>query len=31
MKWGDSLNYDITLDSGRVGIDKCVNLIRQLY
>lgn len=31
MKWGDSKNYDITLDSGRIGIDKCVDLIRQLY
>lgn len=31
MKWGDSQNYDITLDSGRIGIDKCVDLIKQLY
>lgn len=31
MKWGVSQNYDICLDSGRLGIDKCVDTICQLY
>ena len=26
-KWGDSHNYDLTLDSGALGIDLCVKLI----
>ncbi|MBR1689886.1 MAG: cytidylate kinase-like family protein [Oscillibacter sp.] len=26
-KWGDSHNYDLTLDSGRLGYDLCVQLI----
>lgn len=26
-KWGDSKGYDITLDSGRIGVDGCVDLI----
>lgn len=26
-KWGDSKSYDITLDSGRIGVDGCVDLI----
>ena len=26
-EWGDAKNYDMCLDSGRIGIDKCVNLI----
>ena len=26
-EWGDAINYDICLDSGRLGIDKCVDLI----
>lgn len=31
MKWGDVKNYHITLDSEVLGIDKCVNIISQLY
>ena len=26
-KWGDSHNYDLTLDSGALGVDLCVKLI----
>lgn len=31
MKWGHAQNYDITLNSGALGIDKCVDILRQLY
>ena len=31
MKWGQSKNYDITLNSGTLGIDKCVEIIKNLY
>ena len=31
MKWGHAQNYHITLDSGVLGIDKCVDIIAQLY
>lgn len=31
MKWGDAKNYHICLDSGVIGIDKCVDLIAELY
>ena len=31
MKWGCAQNYHLTLDSGALGIDKCVDLISQLY
>lgn len=30
-KWGDARNYDIALDSGVLGIDKCVEIIKDLY
>ena len=30
-KWGDSKNYHLTLDSGVIGIDKCVDIIAALY
>jgi cytidylate kinase len=30
-KWGDVGNYDITLNSGVLGIDKCVELLAGLY
>jgi cytidylate kinase len=30
-KWGDVGNYDITLNSGVLGIDKCVELLVGLY
>ena len=26
-EWGDAKNYDMCLNSGRIGIDKCVDLI----
>lgn len=31
MKWGDIRNYHITLDSGALGIDRCVELLAALY
>ena len=31
MKWGHAQNYHLTLDSGAIGIDKCVDIIAQLY
>lgn len=30
-KWGCCQNYDITLNSGRLGIDKCIQVITDLY
>lgn len=31
IKWGHAQNYDITLNSGRLGIDACVQILRELY
>ena len=31
MKRGQSKNYDITLNSGTPGIDKCAEIIKNLY
>lgn len=31
MKWGYAKNYHITLDSGELGIDKCADIIADLY
>ena len=31
MKWGYAQNYDLTLNSGTLGIEKCVEIIRELY
>ena len=31
MKWGHAQNYDLTLNSGTLGIDRCVEIIRSLY
>lgn len=31
IKWGDATNYDIALDSGTLGLDKCVEIIKSLY
>ena len=28
--WGDCRNYDLSLNSGKLGIDRCVELIVQL-
>lgn len=27
LEWGDCVNYDLTLNSGKLGIDKCVEII----
>ena len=31
MKWGHAQNYHLTLNSGVLGIDKCVDIIAELY
>ena len=31
MKWGHAQNYHLTLDSGVIGIGKCVDIIAELY
>ena len=31
MKWGYAQNYHLTLDSGVLGIDKCVEVIAGMY
>lgn len=31
MKWGHAQNYHLTLDSGVLGIDKCVGIIAELF
>ena len=31
MKWGYAQNYHLTLDSGVLGIDRCVETIGALY
>lgn len=31
MKWGDPHNYDICLNSGTLGFEKCVDIICSLY
>lgn len=31
MKWGHAQNYDITLNSGVLGIEKCAEIITNLY
>ena len=31
MKWGHAQNYHLTLDSGVLGIDKCTEIICQLF
>lgn len=30
VTWGDARNYHISLDSGKIGIDKCVDILSQL-
>ncbi len=30
-EWGQAQYYDICLDSGKLGIEKCVNVISELY
>ena len=31
MKWGHAQNYDITLNSGTLGIERCVEILQGLY
>ena len=31
MKWGHAQNYDITLNSGSLGIDRCMEILAGLY
>lgn len=31
MKWGASKNYHLTLNSGTLGIDECVDILTRLY
>ena len=31
QKWGDLANYHIVLDSGVIGIEKCIDIIADLY
>lgn len=31
MEWGKAQNYDLTLNSGTLGIDKCVSILADLY
>ena len=31
MKWGHAQNYDLTLNSGTLGIDRCADIIRGLF
>ena len=31
MKWGHAQNYDLTLNSGTLGIDRCAAIIEGLY
>lgn len=30
-EWGNAANYNLCLDSGALGIDKCVEIIKKLY
>lgn len=31
MKWGEARNYDMSLDTGKLGIEKCAELIESVY
>ena len=31
MKWGYAQNYQIALDSGALGMDKCVEILQGLF
>ena len=31
MEWGQVQNYDIALNSGELGIEKCVDILTMLY
>ena len=30
-QWGQADNYELCLDSGKIGLDRCVDMIAQLY
>ena len=30
-QWGQAENYELCLDSGKIGIDRCVHMIVELY
>ncbi len=30
-KWGDARNYDVCLDSGRLGVEECVAILADAY
>lgn len=30
-KWGEAQHYDLSLDSGRLGVENCVEIIAQAY
>lgn len=30
MEWGNARNYDISLNSGKLGIDECVNILFEI-
>ena len=31
MKWGYAKNYQVSLDSGKLGLERCVEILRLLY
>lgn len=31
MKWGYARNYQIALDNGVLGINRCVEILKALY
>lgn len=31
QKWGDAKNYDIMLNSGTLGIDRCVDILASIW
>ena len=31
QKWGDTRNYDLCLDSGRLGVENCVAILADAY
>ena len=31
MKWGYAKNYQVSLDSGSLGIERCVEILKMLY
>ena len=31
MKWGQAQNYHLALDSGAVGIERCISIITDLF